>query len=104
MLLECTECGVEFTYKHGKAGLKHHCPDCSQDSVVKYTGVMVYDHKTSAQIQINANPLLTKYIIASTKLRNKGSNLGNNLKVSGDLSHTTGGVVVAPDKINYKQR
>lgn len=42
---------------------------------------MVYTHKTGGQIQINSNPELTEYILSSTKLRNKGSNLGNNLKV-----------------------
>ncbi|MFN9912692.1 MAG: hypothetical protein ACK53L_08910, partial [Pirellulaceae bacterium] len=58
---------------------------------VKYTGVVIYDHKTTAQVQINKDPRLTQYILQATKLQCKGSNLGNNLKVSGHLAKMSGG-------------
>jgi len=65
-----------------KPGKIIFCDDCADTDVVKMTGNMIYDHKTGCSIQINSDPGLTKYIINATKLRNKGSNLGNNLKVS----------------------
>ena len=86
----CTLCGMEFILSHGKPGLSIHCPDCSEEVVDKFTGNMIYDHKTGASIQINTDPRLTAYINDSTKLRNKGSNLGNNLKVNSSMAKTEG--------------
>lgn len=85
MLNECQACGMEYDKKSrvGKPGLLIHCNDCAEEVEDKLTGVMIYTHKTGASIQINRDPSLTAYIINSTKLKNKGSNLGNNLKVSG---------------------
>jgi hypothetical protein len=80
----CVKCGSEYDPKlrRGKPGKITECEDCAEESAVKFTGNMIYDHKTGCQIQINSDSNLTLYIIKATALRNKGSNLGNNLKVS----------------------
>jgi hypothetical protein len=94
-LFTCTECESEFEFKINKPGKINLCEDCSDDSVTRYTGNMIYDHKTGADIQINSDPELTAYITQSTKLRNKGSNLGNNLKVNSAKSRSSGLVYAA---------
>ena len=80
----CRVCGTEFYIKDriGKPGSTLDCEDCAYESAVKYTGNMVYDHKAGCSIQINSDPGLTDYIRKATALRNKGSNLRNNLMVS----------------------
>lgn len=88
---ECSVCGIEYKVTACKAGPIHMCNDCGEDQEVdKYTGNMIYDHKTGASIQINSDPRLTAYINNSTKLRNKGSNLGNNLKVDSGMAKSNG--------------
>ena len=84
MIRVCIHCENEYddATRKGKPGRITECNDCSDEHAVKLTGNMIYDHKTGAALQINADPSLTQYIIKSTKLQNKGSNLGNNLKVS----------------------
>lgn len=91
----CIECESEFEFKYNKPGKKGLCPDCSVEDTTRYTGNMIYDHKTGADIQINSDPALTEYITQSTKLRNKGSNLGNNLKVNSAKSRSSGLVYAA---------
>ena len=80
----CIKCGAEYLTEErkNKPGKVTECNDCAEDNAVKLTGNMIYDHKTGCSIQINADPGLTAYITKATKLQNKGSNLGNNLKVS----------------------
>jgi hypothetical protein len=80
----CIKCGLEYSteQRKNKPGKVTECNDCAEESAVKFTGNMIYDHKTGCTIQINADPGLTAYITNATKLQNKGSNLGNNLKVS----------------------
>jgi hypothetical protein len=80
----CIHCGAEYlaSDRKNKPGKITECNDCADESTVKFTGNMIYDHKTGCSIQINADPKLTAYITKATALRNKGSNLGNNLKVS----------------------
>lgn len=95
----CSVCEINYTVTNDKPGPIHMCGDCGEEHelVDKYTGNMIYDHKTGASIQINSDPALTAYINGATKLRNKGSNLGNNLKVdsskakSGGLAYDAGG-------------
>jgi hypothetical protein len=86
----CKDCDCEFDPKSKKSGLITVCNDCSIESVERYTGNMIFDHKTGADIQINSDPELTKYIINSTKLRNKASNLGNNLKANSGKARSNG--------------
>ena len=80
----CTKCGEEYDVesRRGRPGKLSECQDCAEEIAVKLTGNMIYDHKTGCSIQINSDPGLTQYLIKATALRNKGSNLGNNLKVS----------------------
>lgn len=80
----CIYCGIEYAEetRHGKPGRITECDDCADDDTVKFTGNMIYDHKTGCSIQINSDPGLTMYIINSTKLRSKTSNLGNNAKIT----------------------
>jgi hypothetical protein len=89
-ILTCSDCECEFELKANKRGKINLCEECGEDSVVRYTGNMIFDHKTGADIQINSDPELTAYITQSTKLRNKGSNLGNNLKVNSAKSRSNG--------------
>jgi hypothetical protein len=88
----CSSCDVEYKLTDKKPGPVHVCEDCGEEheTVHKYTGNMIYDHKTGASIQINSDPALTAYINNSTKLRNKGSNLGNNLKVDSSKVKSSG--------------
>jgi hypothetical protein len=95
----CNKCDADYKLTPHKPGPINLCDECGEEHEVehKYTGNMIYDHKTGASIQINSDPALTAYISNSTKLRNKGSNLGNNLKVdsskakSGGLAYSAGG-------------
>lgn len=84
MMRYCTVCNADYDddVRRGKPGKITQCEDCAEESAVKLTGNMIYDHKTGCSIQINTDPGLTQYITKATALRNKGSNLGNNLKVS----------------------
>jgi NAD-dependent SIR2 family protein deacetylase len=83
-MLTCIKCGDTYSSidRKNKPGKITECNDCAEDSTVRFTGNMIYDHKTGCSIQINTDPKLTAYITKATALRNKGSNLGNNLKVS----------------------
>lgn len=84
MIRQCTVCDNEYDdiTRKGKPGRITECELCISEQAVKLTGNMIYDHKTGAALQINSDPGLTQYIIKATKLQNKGSNLGNNLKAS----------------------
>ena len=88
----CSVCQIEYKVVNGKPGPIHMCADCGEENEVvdKYTGNMIYDHKVGASIQINTDPELTAYINNATKLRNKGSNLGNNLKVNSGKAKSNG--------------
>lgn len=100
---KCRSCGMEYSteLRRGRPGRITDCEDCAQEDVDKYTGVMIYSHKTCPQIQINTDPSLTQYIINSTKLQNKGSNLGNNLKVGG-TNKGSGRVLTTTTNVNAK--
>ncbi len=93
----CGICEAEYDprTRRGKPGLVTVCEDCAEEPVVPYTGNMIYAHKTGCDIQINSDPALTNYIRKSTELRNKGANLGNNLKVSRPVRLTNACVLVA---------
>jgi hypothetical protein len=94
-IYSCTDCGCEFQFNDKKPGKKSVCEDCAVEPTVRYTGNMIFDHKTGADIQINSDPELTKYIIESTKLRSKTSNLGNNLKANSGKVRSAGLVYAA---------
>jgi hypothetical protein len=99
------KCDVEYddSIRKNKPGKIIECSDCAEDGETRYTGNVIYDHKTAASLQINKDPNLTKYIINATKLRNKGSNLGNNAKVSSFMAKSFNAChVTAGSKVNAK--
>lgn len=101
----CSICNEEYNKesRRGKPGKITECDFCAEESTVKYTGNVIYDHKTCATIQINKDPKLTAYINNATKLQNKGSNLGNNLKVNSTMAKSFGACAyIAGDKVNAK--
>lgn len=89
-LITCIHCECEFVLVSGKPGKVNECAECANEVVHRYTGNMIYDHKTGPVIQVNSDPRLTAYINHATKLRNKGSNLGNNLKVDSSMAKSSG--------------
>jgi ribosome-binding protein aMBF1 (putative translation factor) len=105
----CESCEEEYDrrtrkYKGGRITV---CDDCAKEEadVDTYTGNMIYSHKGGASIQINKDPKLTKYINAATRLKNKGSNLGENLKVSAHYkTKSEGKCLKVADAFNYKNR
>jgi hypothetical protein len=103
----CKNCEQEYDKadRIGQPGLITVCPDCADEVVEKYTGNMIYSHKGGASIQINTDPKLTQYINRATRLKNKGSNLGENLKVSAHMGNRTDGACLkTADAFNYKGR
>jgi hypothetical protein len=51
-MINCSECDVRFdldsTAKRAAGGLRNHCPDCSDESAVKYAGVASGDGKMAS--------------------------------------------------------
>lgn len=105
MIRKCKICQESYDDRdrRGRGGLIIHCNDCAEETETPLTGVMIYTHKTGPAIQINRDPKLTKYLIDSTKLKNKGSNLGNNLKISGK-NHGEGRCLTTVSEANAKGR
>lgn len=103
----CVKCGDIYD-KHERIGMPGRiteCNFCAEEPVTKYTGNIIYDHKTCPVLQINTDPRLTAYINNATKLQNKGSNLGNNLKVNSAMSKSNGACLYTADaKLNAKGR
>jgi hypothetical protein len=111
MIKVCDTCGADYDTKSrkGNPGRATQCNECGEEDehATPYTGNMIYDHKTSATIQINKNPLLTEYINNATKLKNKGSNMTNNINQCTkykNLNKTENACVVVADSVNYKNK
>ena len=89
----CIKCFTEYSKNErlGKSGKLTHCPECAmeENDVEKYTGNMIYSHKTAPSIQINKDPNLTKFI---------------NGEIEGDTTHKSGSIVKEADSFNYKNR
>lgn len=105
----CVSCGTEYDKRErlGKPGRATICEECAEEEadVQKYTGLMIYSHKCGSSIQINSDPKLTEYIINATKLKNKGSNMNDNIVQSGKYkTHTQGACVITADSFSYKNR
>jgi hypothetical protein len=107
----CNICGAEYDTlsRKGKPGLYTECNECGEEgeTAVKYTGNMIFGHKCASELQINADARLTQYINDTTKLKNKGSNLGNNInQVSKNkkLIKTQGACVKVADAVDYKNK
>lgn len=103
----CIKCNEEYDRdaRRGKPGKITECDSCAEETVEKYTGNIIYDHKTGASLQINTDPKLTQYIMQATKLQCKGSNLGNNLKVNSAYAKVSGACKkTVGEKLNAKGR
>ena len=109
MIKVCNTCGIDYdiTSRHGKPGRLTQCNECGEeeDDIVLYTGNMIYSHKTGCSIQINTDPRLTQYLNDTTKLKNKGSNMGDNIVKCGTMKNRTEGACkITSDAFNYKNR
>lgn len=111
MIKVCDTCGLEYDTlsRRGNPGRLTQCNECGEEgeTAVKYTGFTVYGHKTSCELQINANPRLTEYLINATKLKNKGSNMNNNIANCTkykNLNKTEGACIHTVDTVDYKNR
>lgn len=71
MIKICVQCDIEFDPKEKairaknlgiSTGKINECLDCTTEEPERYTGVMVYGHKTGGEIQINKDPRITKYM------------------------------------------
>ena len=105
----CKDCGAEYdaASRKGKPGKFTVCNECGEEEseVTKYTGNMIYSHKTGCSIQINTDPRLTKHLINSTKLKNKGSNMHDNINQCSKFKNkTVGACLITADAFNYKNR
>ena len=76
MIRSCIECGWEYddVERRGQPGLITQCNDCGEDPEARFSGNMIYTHKTGGSIQINRDPEVTAYITASTHKHAYGSN------------------------------
>jgi hypothetical protein len=107
----CNICGAEYDTlsRKGKPGLYTECNECGEEgeTAVKYTGVIIYGHKAGATLQVNKDPMLTEYLINATKLKNKGSNMNNNIANCTkykNLNKTEDACLVTADAVDYKNR
>jgi hypothetical protein len=69
--MKCIHCDIDFDPKEKNnvarvnklpAGKINECLDCASEEPERYTGVMIYGHKTGGEIQINSDPSLTEYM------------------------------------------
>lgn len=67
----CVHCEIEFDLQEKlkrarnlgiSAGRVNECLECVSEEPERYTGVMVYGHKTGGEIQINKDPTITQYM------------------------------------------
>lgn len=104
----CQICGTEYNEldRVGKVGKVIHCEDCAEEcgEPERYTGNMIYCAKTNGSIQINSSSKLTSFINNSTKLKNKGANLGANLNACAQsIRKTENACLVTADTFSYKK-
>lgn len=67
-MIECAECGIEFdssSIEKKRAGGKiNHCPDCAEETAVKYVGLQSADGKQSQAtiLKFNSEKDREKYL------------------------------------------
>lgn len=106
---ECVECGDEFEpnspAKRKVGGLVTHCPDCSEDSTIKYVGLQAADGKQSQATILKFDSESDKETYIRFWKNNSGFNkgkscqLGNHLSTTPNIKFTT---VVAHKPTNHK--
>jgi len=107
----CDTCGIEYNLleRRKRPGKATQCNECGEEgeTAVRYTGNMIYGHKCASELQINADARLTQYINDTTKLKNKGSNMGCNINQVAKhkkLAKTEGACVKVADAVDYKNK
>jgi hypothetical protein len=111
MMKTCDTCGADYDTlsRRGNPGRLTQCNECGEEdeTTVKYTGNMIFGHKCASELQINADARLTQYINDTTKLKNKGSNMGCNINQVAKhkrLAKTEGACVKVADAVDYKNK
>lgn len=89
----CQNCNSEYnkTERLGKQGRVSICTECAleEGDVQRYTGNMIYSHKTAPSIQINKDPKVTQYILG---------------QIEDSSEHKSGSLSKEADAFNYKGR
>lgn len=90
----CIECGVEFDInspeKIRAGGRITTCPDCSEETVVKYAGVQAADGKQSQATILKFTSEQDKNSYLSFWRNNSGFNKGKSCQLGNHLSTTPG--------------
>lgn len=110
MIRECVECGGEFdTFSRAKravGGLSTHCPECSDETTVRYAGVQNSDGKQAGVSIMRFNTAADReaYIdfwkVNSGFHKGKSCQIGHGLKTSPSFSYQT--VAVFEGNTNHK--
>lgn len=102
MIRECATCGCEYDTRErqGKPGRLVDCEDCAEETVDRYTGNMIYTHKTAGEIQINKDPEITKYIKGVTDTYTNESTYDRAIR--GGPNKTEGGCITTVKDGNAK--
>jgi len=108
---ECVHCEEEFdprsTEKKRVGGKINECPDCSQESTIKYAGLQAADGKQSQATILKFDSEEDKQRYISFWKNNTGFNKGKSCQLGAHLSTTPGikfQTIVAHTPTNHKGR
>lgn len=95
-IITCSECDADFDLhcaaKRSVGGNRNHCPDCAEESAVKYIGLQAADGKQSQATILkftstNDREAYLKYWQNNSGLhKGKSCQLGNHLSVTPNIS------------------
>lgn len=109
MIRECQECGGEFDThspeKKKAGGLITHCPECSEESAVKYVGLQAADGKQSQATILKFESDKDKDAYIRFWKNNTGFHKGKSCQLGAHLSTTPSvkfTTVVAHTPTNHK--
>jgi hypothetical protein len=91
-IMNCVECDIDFDL-HSPAKVRvggriNTCPDCSEETVVKYAGVQAADGKQSQATILKFNTEQDKTNYISFWRNNSGFNKGKSCQLGNHLSTT----------------
>lgn len=91
-IMNCIECGIDFdlhsSAKNRAGGRINTCPDCSEETVVRYAGVQAADGKQSQATILKFNSEQDKSNYISFWRNNSGFNKGKSCQLGNHLSTT----------------
>lgn len=94
MIRKCTECGVDFDdrspEKRESGGLVTHCPDCSEEHVVRYLGVQNASGKMSGCEVLAFDSERDREAFNSHWRNNSGMHKGKSCQLGRHLSSGSG--------------